>query len=218
MFTTRHVCSFFVPGIAAPGGSKSAFVPTDKQGQPFRRPGGSIVVNVTDAGGEKNKVWRKAVAWTGKAEWRRQPLLQGALKVHMEFYLQRPKSHYGTGKNAAMLRADAPEFHTYAPDALKLARSTEDALTEIVWVDDCLSVSLTTEKHWATENQHEDHKGEPGCWIDIYEVLTAKTEPSEQPQELNLSCPAPTTTPTPTTVTTETSLGFNATKPGDAPW
>lgn len=200
MFNTRHICSFFIHGVPAPGGSKNAFVPTNKQtGEPFRGPGGRIIVNVVDAGGERTKEWRKAVAWTGKSEWRRQPLLQGALKVHMEFYIPRPKSHYGSGKNAAVLRPDAPGFHTHPADALKYARSTEDALTEIIWRDDSQTVSLTTEKRWATENRHQDYEFQPGCWIDIYEVLTCKSDTAEQVQELNFTtpCPPPTTTPVP---------------------
>lgn len=202
MFQLAHRISFFVHGIPAPGGSKSAFVPTGKDGQPFRRPGGSIMVNVTDAGGQKTKDWRKAVAWAGKTEWRRQPHLACALKVHMEFYLPRPKAHYGSGKNAAVLRPDAPEFHTYAPDALKFARSTEDALSGIIWVDDCQTVSLTSEKHWATENRGKGVDGMSGCWIYIYEVMSNRSEPAEQPQELPLCIP-PTTIATPPTGTTE---------------
>lgn len=217
MFQIEHRISFFVPGVPAPGGSKSAFVPTGKDGQPFRRPGGSILVNVTEAGGKKTKEWRRAVAWAGKSHWRGQPHLACALKVHMEFYMPRPKAHYGSGKNASILRLDAPKYHTHAPDALKLARSSEDALTGILWLDDSQTVSLTTEKHFETDNRHEGYEGMMGAWIDIYQVLPAKPEPSEQIQELPL-CPPPISTPTPTTATTETSLGFNATKPGDAPW
>lgn len=217
MFQIVHRISFFVPGVPAPGGSKSAFVPTGKDGQPFRRPGGSIMVNVMDAGGQKNKIWRKVVAWTGKAEWRRQPLLTGPLKVHMEFYMPRPKAHYGSGRNATVLRPDAPEFHTYAPDSLKLSRSTEDALTGIIWHDDSQTVSLTTEKHWHTANRGKGVDGQSGCWIDIYEVTTNRAQPAEQPQELPLCIP-PTTITTPPTGTTETSIGFDATKPEDSPW
>lgn len=219
MFTTRHMISFFIHGVPAPGGSKSAFVPTNKKtGEPFRGPGGRIIVNVVDAGGDRTKEWRKSVAWAGKAEWRYKPLLTGPLKVHMEFYIPRPKAHYGTGKNSLTLRSDAPEFHTHPADAIKYARSTEDALTSIIWQDDSQTVSLTTEKRWTTENQHSDNEGQPGCWIDIYEVITAKPQPSEQTLEFDLSCPAPTTTTTPKTGTTETSLGFDATKPADSPW
>ncbi len=59
----------------------------------------------------------------------------------MVFTFARPKSHYRSGKNAHLLRDDAPSApaNHSGPDLSKLARSTEDALTDAgVWVDDGL--------------------------------------------------------------------------------
>ena len=61
--------------------------------------------------------------------------------------MPRPKGHYRTGKNALILRKNAPEHPTTKPDATKLLRSTEDALTGILWKDDaqiwCQNVTKT---------------------------------------------------------------------------
>src|SRR5690606_25696178 len=59
----------------------------------------------------------------------------------MVFTLARPRSHYRTGRNAHLLRDSAPARPTGAPDLSKLARATEDALTEAgVWKDDAAVV------------------------------------------------------------------------------
>lgn len=85
--------------------------------------------------------WRKAVVKAATAvvtfsEPTSEPLA-GPLRVWMTFFLARPKSHYWTGKRAGVLRESAPKYPTAYPDVSKLARSTEDALTDAgVWLDD----------------------------------------------------------------------------------
>ena len=59
------------------------------------------------------------------------------------------------------MKGSAPFYHTTKPDALKLARSTEDALTGIVWADDAQTAVLEISKRYADA-------GEPcGCQIVI---------------------------------------------------
>ena len=59
----------------------------------------------------------------------------------MVFTFVRPKSHYRTGRNAHLLRDDAPTRPATIPDLSKLARSTEDALKDAgVIRDDSLIV------------------------------------------------------------------------------
>lgn len=62
--------------------------------------------------------------------------LDGPLLVSMVFSFARPKGHFGTGRNAGVLRAGVPMWPYGKPDLSKLARATEDALTGIVWSDD----------------------------------------------------------------------------------
>ncbi|MGH3098479.1 MAG: hypothetical protein ACRDMV_21040, partial [Streptosporangiales bacterium] len=52
-----------------------------------------------------------------------QPMFTGAVRVDIEFRFNRPKSHYGTGGNAHLVKASAPLFPTGKPDADKLLRS-----------------------------------------------------------------------------------------------
>ena len=83
---------------------------------------------------KKSRDWKSSVAVVA-AESFAAPLT-GALSVTMTFCLPRPKNHYGTGKSAGRLRMSAPRHPSIRPDVLKLARSTEDALTGIAWRDD----------------------------------------------------------------------------------
>lgn len=120
--------SFEVSGIPAPGGSKR-FVGIGK------KTGRAIII---DAGGQRTKDWRTAVSWAAKAVGSKE-LLRCALAADFVFTMPRPKSHYHTSKaKFGLLREDAPVWHTIRPDALKLARSTEDAITGILWADDAL--------------------------------------------------------------------------------
>lgn len=223
MFTTVHIASFFVRGDPAPGGSKTFF--------PARRGDGSVVTEwkdkangkgryeaVTgfygDAGGERNKKWKKLVAWTGKGIFRGE-VLNKPLLVSMTFFMPRPLADFGTGRNASILKASADEFHLQDPDATKLQRATEDALIGIAWQDDNTVQEITSRKRWNTDNETPGHHHYPGCWIEISELLSNRPVT----QELDLSCPTPpTTTTAEKTGSIETSLGFNPTNAKDAPW
>lgn len=63
-------------------------------------------------------------------------LLCGAIELSCVMHFARPKSHYGTGRNAGRLKASAPARHTQAPDAGKVMRAVEDSLTGVVYRDD----------------------------------------------------------------------------------
>ncbi len=58
------------------------------------------------------------------------------MKVTVTFVFPRPKSHYRTGKNAGILRDDAPLYKDSTPDTDKLERAIGDALTGVVFSDD----------------------------------------------------------------------------------
>jgi len=157
---------FFIEGTPAPGGSKSAFVLMDKRtGKPRCRPGTNYpIVNVTDDAGKANKEWRKVVAWTAlkfMMSSRAFPKEVG-FKVEYIFFLRRPNDHYtGSNRERGILKPDAPPWHLQKPDALKFARSTEDALTGIVWADDSQTVRICSEKRWAENGQ------KAGCTVRI---------------------------------------------------
>ena len=77
------------------------------------------------------------------------PLLEGPLFVELRFWRARPKTHFGTGKNAGVLKPSALEARpTSKPDLLKLARGVEDAMTGIVYRDDAAIVIERLAKHY----------------------------------------------------------------------
>jgi Holliday junction resolvase RusA-like endonuclease len=120
----ERTLTFFVPGVPAPGGSKKTFIPK----------GGSRPV-VVDAGGKRNKDWRATVvkfAYDATIDYREYRMFEGPILVSLKFIMPRPKAHYGKKG----LKITAPLYHTSRPDVIKLARSTEDAMTGIVWRDD----------------------------------------------------------------------------------
>lgn len=143
------VISFFVPGIPAPGGSKRAF-PIKKGGQYTGR------VAIVDAGGQKTKDWRSSVVQFAydAMKLKNFPPLNGALCIFVDFIMPRPKYHYGKSG----LKNDAPEFHTIAPDATKLMRSTEDAMKGIVFKDDSQLSEQRIVKRYGDK---------PGCMIRV---------------------------------------------------
>lgn len=135
---------FFVPGHPAPGGSKKAFV--------NEATGHAQIVDDC----ERNGPWRDRVASFARRAYSG-PLLDGPLDVRMVFFLLRPKGHYGEGANARRLKPSARPYPTSKPDALKLARAAEDALTGVLWRDDAMTVDLVVLKRY----------GEPGVRITV---------------------------------------------------
>ena len=141
---------FFVPGVPAPGGSKTGFyIPKLKR------------VVMTPAS-MKTKPWMALVSAYAKEAYSG-ALLTGAIELSIQFRFCRPKGHYGTGKNAGILKVSAPKHHLTKPDRTKLLRSTEDALKGVVWRDDSQVVTGPTEKVYCDRD--------PGAQITIEEVL-----------------------------------------------
>ncbi len=79
-----------------------------------------------------------------------------AVAMTIDFYFPRPKCHYGSGRNAAKIKDTAPKYHTQKP---------EDALTGIVYKDDCQVTERFCQKHWCNVNEA------PGVEITLETVL-----------------------------------------------
>ena len=77
------------------------------------------------------------------------------MMVDITFHRARNKGHYGTGKNAHLVKDSAPAHPTVKPDVDKLSRSVLDALTGIVWVDDAQVVDKTVRKRYAETDRME---------------------------------------------------------------
>lgn len=146
---------FFVRGIPKPAGSKRAFV-IRKGGQYTGR-----AVVTDDCKGSKD--WKHDVKLAAQDAYSGPPL-EAALAITVTFFMPRPKGHWRTGKNANELRESAPQHPLTKPDATKLLRGVEDAITGIVWRDDCQIVTQRVFKTFA------DGRG-PGVQIKIAEVL-----------------------------------------------
>lgn len=151
---------FFCAGHPAPGGSKTGFA-IKKGGVYTGR------VAIIDAGGQRTKEWRQAVS-AGAMETMRlagSVPLTGAIEVELIFHIQHPKSHYRS--NDVQLKPNAPSCHITRPDCLKLARSTEDAMTGKCYADDAQIVREVIEKAFSDQ---------PGAWITVREFQTSKAE------------------------------------------
>lgn len=137
--------TIIVHGKAEPAGSKTARVITRKDPETGQRVPvydnrtGRYVTSTYDAN-KKAKGWKTNVSEVA-AEQYDGDLLDGALVVEMIFYVPRPKGHFGTGRNAGVVKDSAPAFPKNRPDGLKLARAMEDALTGVVWTDDARIVT-----------------------------------------------------------------------------
>lgn len=61
----------------------------------------------------------------------------GPIKVHIHWLFSRPKSHFGTGRNAGKLKASAPVFKSSIPDIDNCEKAILDCLTRLrLWQDD----------------------------------------------------------------------------------
>lgn len=125
------VVRFFVPGIPVPGGSKRPFLYTPKGG-------GEKRVALSDDSGQRGKHWRSAVQAAARTVYAG-PLLEGPLRVIVTFASLRPTS----GK------ARQRPYPSVRPDATKLMRALEDALTGVVWRDDAQIVDQHVAKRYA---------------------------------------------------------------------
>ena len=143
------IINFFVPGIPQPGGSKRGFyIPKIKR------------VVITDANEKKVKPWRQSVVAACREVYAGE-LLTGPLTLSITFQMPRPKGHYGSGKNAAVLRASAPKHPTSKPDRTKLLRALEDALNGVLWKDDTQIVGGEIQKCY-----HD----RPGALVEVREL------------------------------------------------
>ena len=140
---------FFVVGTPKPQGSKRAFMQPNA-----KRP------TLIESAGEALKDWRASVRYTAARQGKQ---ITGPVKVQLRFVIQRPKGHYGTGRNAQALKPSAPDMHDKKPDIDKLARAVLDGLSNVVFEDDSKVVWLEAWKTYAEPNEHT------GCEIYVRE-------------------------------------------------
>lgn len=132
-----------VYGTPEPAGSKKAVS--------WQARDGRSGTNVIDANPRAAK-WKNQVAQVAGGIWEGHRLIDDPIEVKFVFYVARTKGHYGTKGN---LLPSAPRWPAKRPDALKLARAVEDALTGVVYRDDSLIVRELLEKEWGEQERVE---------------------------------------------------------------
>ena len=161
----REIISFEVVGQPATQGSKVEQVIRGKGGVPIVKNGRTLTTIRED--NPRLAQWRQEVAHAASQVYSG-PLLTGAVTLTLAFGRPRPKSHYGTGRNANVLKPSAPKYPITKPDVSKLTRAVEDALTGVIWRDDsqvqCLHVTkeFTERFHvWVTVETELEHPESP---------------------------------------------------------
>lgn len=135
-----------IDGVPKPGGSKRAFVINGR-------------ARLTDASGKAGKDWRGDVKAVARQVYGG-PLLSVPLSVRVTFIMPRPQKHYRAN---GQLKPTAPAMCPTKPDATKLWRSAEDALTGVLWADDALIVDQHVQKRYAAPGER------PGAEIAVWE-------------------------------------------------
>lgn len=132
----------------------SAVVTIDVRGLP--RPQGSMRVHTLPNGKTAVRYPPAVYAWRAQvqqavAQLDAEPFV-GAVELRLGFDLPRPVGHYGTGRNARVVRAGAPAHPCVAPDLDKLTRCIGDAITDAgLWKDDSQVVLIEAAKRYTSD-------------------------------------------------------------------
>ncbi len=137
---------FEVIGEPKPQGSKRLTAAFGGDKKPIVK-NGRLLTRILDDN-PKLSGWRQEVAYAARRVYDATALLNGPVNLSLNFCRPRPKSHFGTGRNAGVLKAAAPKYPTQRPDTLKLARAIEDALTGVIWHDDSQVCRHVLSKDW----------------------------------------------------------------------
>lgn len=161
----NDVISFIVMGIPQPRGSKVS-IPAYEEivganglaimhpttGKPRRRVkmdanDRAVIFTVDD--NKKSGPWMKKVQRAAVAAMAGREVFTGPVKMTQDFYVERPLAHFGTGKNAGILKERFARAKPITkPDRLKLARAIEDACTAVVYRDDAQIIDGPVRKHY----------------------------------------------------------------------
>jgi crossover junction endodeoxyribonuclease RusA len=128
---------FSVVGVPVPQGSHRGYVVN----------GRAVVTNANP----KTRPWRQDLIHAAAEAFGERPAITGPVSVSATFKMPRPKHHFGTGRNADLLRPGAPPYPSGKPDVDKLVRNLLDALTGAAVIrDDAQVVVLDAAKVWAS--------------------------------------------------------------------
>jgi len=107
------------------------------------------------------------------------------LAVEVVFYRSRKKNHYRSGRYERLLKPTAPALPIAPPDATKLWRGFEDALTGLLWHDDSrVVVQLVREEfvhRWEEQSSSLRLWSLPATVSDLDPDALEEAAPEEQP-------------------------------------
>ena len=128
--------SFFVPGQPVTKGSAKSFY----------NPRAKRIVTMQD-NAARQKPWVSMISFCAQEAGCK--ITDAPISMVLVFCMPRPKSHYGTGKNAGKLKDNAPIWHTSVGDIDKLQRCVLDSLTGLAYRDDRQVCIITASKIYA---------------------------------------------------------------------
>lgn len=146
--------SFKVYGKVATAGSKRPFV--------YEKDGRHYVRLAPDNKRQKPWMGQISAAAAEAMEVSGKECLVGPVVLIAIIRLQRPKSHFGTGRNSRRLKPSAPRRPIVKPDSLKVCRAIEDAISRICVHDDSYIVEHHIFKLYDSSESAEIHIGEVG--------------------------------------------------------
>ena len=156
---------FHVLGIPKAKGSRHALpLRNKKTGEYLKDDKGNIRIVNIESGAEGLSRWTADVRHAAFEQYDG-PLFRGQVSITIEYRFRRPKSHYGTGRNAMKLKAKAPRYLTTKPDIDKLDRAILDALTGLIWHDDSQVFEIRSRKQYVNEGDR------PGATVSVIPAL-----------------------------------------------
>ena len=79
-----------------------------------------------------------------------------AIAVAIKVAIPRPQSHFGTGRNAGIIKDRFKEVHhVQKPDCDNFAKMVLDALNGVAYLDDSQCIKLSVHKYWTHGESNE---------------------------------------------------------------
>jgi Holliday junction resolvase RusA-like endonuclease len=111
--------------------------------------GDKFMARVYDAGTAEG--WKSQIAIVAREQGLYDKQLSGPLFLSMVCFFQRPKSHFGTGKNLDIVKkVKECEYHVNKPDLDNIVKAAQDALKLLgAYSDDSQLAKIHCEKRWS---------------------------------------------------------------------
>lgn len=88
----------------------------------------------------------------------------GPVELRVTWFIPRPRSHYRTGKNAGILRDDAPRYCGKKPDIDNYLKALLDCMNGVFFLDDCQVARVTAFK------VYEDPPEQPRTFVTLVQL------------------------------------------------